>query len=63
MATANRDGRFRIDDVPAGEYSLNVSFVRNEAGHLRDYLFVVPPADTASAGQPVDLGALRLASD
>ena len=33
-ATVDRDGKFRIDDVPAGHYSLSVRFDRDDAGRL-----------------------------
>jgi hypothetical protein len=59
-ATVDRDGRFRIDDVPPGEYSLQVDFMRDNAGHLRNCRFTVPPIDGASGSQPVDLPVLTL---
>ena len=34
-ATVDRDGKFRIDDVPAGDYSLSVRFQRDDAGICR----------------------------
>ena len=58
-----RDGRFRIDDVAPGEYSLSVrfEFVRDAAaGGLRNHRFRVPPAEGALGVLPVDLGILWL---
>ncbi len=59
-ATVDRDGRFRIDDVPAGNYSLSVSFWDHDAGVLRNHRFQVPAPEVNPAVQPVDLGTLRL---
>jgi hypothetical protein len=58
--TVDRHGTFRIDDVPAGSYSLGVRFQQNDAGHLRDYRFTVPPTKGDLAEQPIDLGVLTL---
>jgi hypothetical protein len=57
-----RDGSFRLDDVPAGDYLLTVRFDRDGAGHLFDRRFKVPPASGDGDG-PVDLGALTLEKD
>src|SRR5262249_12561739 len=59
-ATVDRDGQFRIDDAPAGDYSLSVQFQRDAAGSLRNHRFQVPPPQGDLAGQPVDLGILGL---
>jgi protocatechuate 3,4-dioxygenase beta subunit len=59
-ATVDRDGTFRIDDVPAGKYSLSVQFQRDGAGHLRNHRFEVPSTEGDSIAKPVDLGMLRL---
>ena len=59
-ATVDRDGKFRIDDMPAGNYSLNVLFRRDEAGALQNHRFKVPSSEDDRAEQPVDLGELRL---
>ena len=59
-ATVDRDGSFRIDDVPAGGYLLTVRFDRDAAGHLFDHRFEVPPVGGDREGRPVDLGTLRL---
>jgi hypothetical protein len=57
-ATIDRDGAFRIEDVPAGDHVLSVDFFQgNRAGGLRDHAFKVP---TAKDDQPVDLGTLTL---
>ncbi len=59
-ATVGSDGAFRIDDVPAGGYSLSVRFQRDGIGRLRDQTLTVPLAQTSSSDQPVDLGTLTL---
>ena len=58
--TVDRDGKFRIDDVPAGDYSLSVRFMREDVGHLSDHRFRVPALEGDAAGRPVDLGTLKL---
>lgn len=56
--TADRDGRFRIDDVPPGRYSLDGMFHQMEdVGALSGYGFEVP---AGRADSPVDLGVIRL---
>ena len=60
MATVDREGRFRMDDVPAGNYSLDVRFWKNEAGHLWNHRVHVPPTEGATLAQPVELGTLAL---
>ncbi|HEX3450316.1 MAG TPA: carboxypeptidase regulatory-like domain-containing protein [Isosphaeraceae bacterium] len=59
-ATVDREGNFRIDDMPAGDYALSVSFQRDDAGHLRNYRFRVPPQEGVRAAEPLDLGPLKL---
>ena len=54
------DGAFRIDDVPAGRYTLSVRFQRDGIGRLRDQTLTVPTAQTASSDPPVDMGTLTL---
>jgi hypothetical protein len=59
-ATVDRDGTFRIDDVPPGNYLLNVGFDRESAGQRVGVPLDVP-ADNAEANtKPVDLGTLKL---
>ena len=58
-AAVARDGSFRLDDVPAGDYLLTVRFDRNGAGHLFDHRFKVPPA-AGDVDGAVDLGTLKL---
>ncbi len=60
VATVDRDGSFRIDDVPAGDYSLSVQFQRDAPGQLLDHRFKVSSQEGDLAAQPVDLGTLRL---
>jgi hypothetical protein len=59
-ASVDRDGNFRIDDVPPGEYSLSVNMDERPIGQLRDYAFSVPPAEGEDAQETVDLGFLTL---
>ncbi len=58
-ATVDRDGSFRIDDVPAGDHALSVDFFRADraVGRLLEHIFHVPPAKD---DKPVDLGTLTL---
>ena len=59
-ASVDRDGTFRIDDVPAGDYSLGVLFMQDAAGHLQNHRFRVPAPEGDPAARPVDLGTLKL---
>ncbi len=59
-ATVSRDGSFRIDDVPAGQYTLRVRFDQHEAGTLNGYEFEVPKLKSGSENMPVNLGDLQL---
>lgn len=61
-ASIARDGSFRIDDVPPGDYVLKVSFSERKfaAGSLTDVHFTVPPVENRSSSEPVDLGTLTL---
>jgi hypothetical protein len=63
FATADRDGAFHIDDVPAGSYLLRVRFDEHSASHLSNYRFTVPPIDGGRASKPLDLGTLTLEKD
>jgi hypothetical protein len=60
MATVDRHGTFRIDDLPAGSYRLSVQFNREPPGMLRDHRFTIPPIDGGRSDTPFDLGALTL---
>jgi hypothetical protein len=60
VATVDRDGRFRIDDVPAGHYSLSVRFNREHEGWFLAQRLNVSPTTGESAVRPVDLGMLNL---
>jgi hypothetical protein len=59
-ATVDREGKFRIDDMPPGDYSLSVRFQQDPPDNLRDYRFKVLLPDGDRAEEPVDLGELRL---
>lgn len=60
FASVDRDGSFRIDDVPAGNYVLDVSFSQHAAGSLSDYRFSIPPIKGGRSNKPLNLGVLRL---
>lgn len=62
-ATADRDGAFHIDDMPAGDYVLRVHFTEHSAGHLSNYRFTVPPIAGGRSSEPLDLGKLMLEKD
>ena len=59
-ASLDRDGNFRIDDMPAGEYQLSVRFDRGAVGRLADQRFTVPAPTPGQASQLIDLGVLKL---
>ena len=60
-ATVDRDGTFRIDDVPAGGYMLSVHFFERPApGHIGGFRFSVSEEEDDKSGVPFDLGSLRL---
>ncbi len=61
-ATVDRDGRFRIDDLPAGDYGLSATLDREGGAELRlsNHRFTVPPAKEGVPAQPMDLGTLTL---
>lgn len=59
-ASVARDGTFRIDDMPAGEYTLSVRFSKQPAGALPPLPFVVPAIEGKQSDVPVDLGVLKL---
>jgi hypothetical protein len=60
QSTVGRDGHFRIDDVPAGNYVLSVTFQNDRRVFLRGYRFKVPEMDEARSEQSLDLGILKL---
>lgn len=62
-ATVAPDGSFRIDDMPAGDYVMNVRFDRQPAGHLQNRPFSVAPDDDDAPQETADLGVLTLESD
>ncbi len=57
--TADLDGTFRIDDMPPGEYELEVSFSEHRIGFLKAYRVTVPKGN----GAPIDLGEIQLKRD
>ena len=59
-ASVDRDGRFRIDDMIDGTYSLRVRISQHAAGYLSIQIITVPEADRKKANEPFDLGDLTL---
>ena len=59
-ATIDRDGTFRLDDIPAGPYLMNARFQRGGVGQLVGHPFTVPAGDDGPADPPVDLGLISL---
>jgi hypothetical protein len=59
-ASVSRDGSFRIDDVPPGNYSLDVDLNERAKMRLNDYHISVPSGDAGNGEQPFDLGVLTL---
>lgn len=56
-ASIKNDGTFRLDDLPAGRYHMEVRFNGHNAGSLLDYLIVIPDDDSEG---PIDLGIITL---
>jgi hypothetical protein len=61
-ATVANDGRFRIDDVPAGDYLLSAYVEKRDQnpGSISNYHLRVLPVDPKSPATPIDLGPLQL---
>jgi hypothetical protein len=63
-ATVDRNGNFAIDDVPQGNYVLNVLFSRRfdrpGGGYLVGHHFSVPAINDKLSQKPVDIGVLTL---
>ena len=60
QASVDRDGRFRMDDVPSGEYNLVVGFVMWRQGGQFTSRFRVPPIEGGRSEVALDLGVLQL---
>ena len=60
MASVDRDGSFRIDDAPSGEFVFRVSFSRHAPGGISNYKFSIPEIEGLRSDQPFDLGTLEL---
>jgi hypothetical protein len=59
-ASVARDGSFRIDDVPAGDYQLDVDLNGRVPIRLSNYRVSLSSIEAEQSGQPVDLGVLTL---
>lgn len=59
-ASVARDGSFRIDDVPEGNYVMSVRFQNRPSAKLINYPFSVPAVEEGQAAKPIDLGTLTL---
>jgi hypothetical protein len=62
-ATVGKDGAFRIDNVPAGEYALSVRFDRADhdpPGQIRNYRVTVPAMEGGRSDETLYLGKLTL---
>jgi len=61
-ATADRHGKFRLEDLPAGEYRMNISFKGDDAPQyeLSNHRFTVPVFEGVRVDEPLDLGVLSL---
>jgi hypothetical protein len=59
-ATADRDGNFCIEDVPPGDYILNVFVPRAAGPRIQVRRFTVPTTIEKLSQRPVDLGVLPL---
>ncbi len=57
-ATVGRDGSFRIDDVPAGDYALTARFFQHGEGLVWRHRFQVRSA-AAPKAEPLDLGMVK----
>jgi hypothetical protein len=64
IASVDRDGAFRFDDVPPGDYTLDVRFTNRFIDwHLSNYEFAVSNIDDGHQRRPQDLGSLTLKSE
>lgn len=59
-ASVDRDGSFRIDDVPPGDYVMSIRFDERSPGSLSNYKLHVPPVAGARSDDEVDLGTITL---
>jgi hypothetical protein len=60
-ATVDRDGTFRFDDVPPGNYTLGMHFHQQQPapGRLGQYKFTVPSGSDVTS-EPIDIGVVQL---
>jgi uncharacterized GH25 family protein len=61
-ASVDRDGFFRIDDVPPGSYVLSAGFDHQHpgAGQIQNFRFSVPDGSEPPSNEAIDLGVLQL---
>jgi hypothetical protein len=58
--TADKEGKFRIDDVPAGEYWMSVWFADRQPLTIPGFPVNVPAMTGGRSDDPLDLGAVKL---
>jgi len=63
-ASADRDGSVRIDDMAAGDYTLDVWFTgENDPPNINgriSYKFTVPPMPSGRSNEVLDIGTITL---
>jgi protocatechuate 3,4-dioxygenase beta subunit len=60
QATVDPEGNFCIDDVPPGEYTLNLQFLKPAQSHFNRLRFTVTGVNEKFLQRPVDLGVLSV---
>jgi uncharacterized GH25 family protein len=60
QATVDPEGNFCIDDVPPGEYSLSLQFLKPVRSQFNPHRFTVTAVNEKLSARPVDVGVLTL---
>lgn len=60
QATVDPEGNFCIDDVPPGEYSLSLQFLKPGQSQFNPHRFTVTAVNEKLSARPVDVGVLTL---